>query len=229
MPAGACGSGRSFYSIALVRRACWPRTALFFWQRAIQANRLANSRELAGAAVNNLQVDPERSVLLALQALEEADTLEARNALHQAVPELHLLYSVAGGEPGGLPDVAYSPDGATLGHHGGLWPGQTIGMPHTGDVGPGPWKGNRMSLGGVWLSARMGASWQRLGPPRWSLWDLRSGEISHPVLRTVCWDNDWLQPGGGADQLQPGSGAAWQWQIWTAFPRYGTSLRKPRC
>ncbi|MCK7510810.1 MAG: hypothetical protein MZV70_46575 [Desulfobacterales bacterium] len=32
--------------------------------------------------------------MLALQALEHADTLEARNALHQALPELHLLRTI---------------------------------------------------------------------------------------------------------------------------------------
>jgi len=47
---------------------------------------LATSRELAAAAVANLYVDPERSVLLALEALSSADTLEARNALHRRCP-----------------------------------------------------------------------------------------------------------------------------------------------
>jgi len=74
--------------------------------------RLASSRELAAGAVNALQVDPERSVLLALQAVELADTLEARNALHQALPELHSLHTIAAHQPGGAPGVAYSPDGA---------------------------------------------------------------------------------------------------------------------
>jgi WD40 repeat protein len=81
--------------------------------RARQAQaRLATSRELAAAAVNALQVDPERSVLLGLQAMKTADTLEARNALHQALPELHNVLTIAAHEPGGAPGVAYSPDGA---------------------------------------------------------------------------------------------------------------------
>jgi WD40 repeat protein/DNA-binding SARP family transcriptional activator len=83
--------------------------------RARQAQaRLAISRELAAAAVNALQVDPERSVLLGLQAMETADTLEARNALHQALPELHNVLTIAAHEPGGAPGVAYSPDGARV-------------------------------------------------------------------------------------------------------------------
>jgi WD40 repeat protein/transcriptional regulator with XRE-family HTH domain len=102
-----------FLTVALIVAGVLAVTALAFWQRAIQANHLANSRELAAAAINNLEVDPERSVLLALHALDEADTLEARNALHQAIPELHILLNIPA-HPGGVPDVAYSPDGTRL-------------------------------------------------------------------------------------------------------------------
>jgi len=84
-----------------------------FWQRTIQSNKLAVSRELSAAAVNNLQIDPERSVLLALQALDEVDTLEARNALHRALPELHLLLTIPA-HSGAIPDVTISPDGMRL-------------------------------------------------------------------------------------------------------------------
>ena len=90
----------------------WPAllavTAVLFGGRSAQAERLATSRELAAAAVTNLEVDAERSVLLALQALETADTLEARNALHQALPELHLLRTFSPAHKGGAPDVAFS-------------------------------------------------------------------------------------------------------------------------
>jgi len=84
-----------------------------FWQRTIQSNKLAVSRELSAAAVSNLEIDPERSTLLALQALSRSDTLEARNALHQAVPALHLLMNIPA-HPGGVPEVAYSPDGRMI-------------------------------------------------------------------------------------------------------------------
>ena len=40
---------------------------------------VATSRELAASALNNLAVDPERSILLALHALAKAHTLEERN------------------------------------------------------------------------------------------------------------------------------------------------------
>jgi WD40 repeat protein/DNA-binding SARP family transcriptional activator len=86
--------------------------AVIFGQQANQNTRLATSRELAAAAVNNLQVDPERSVLLALQALSTANTLEASNALHQALPELHILHTIPAHRQ--APGVAYSPDGTRL-------------------------------------------------------------------------------------------------------------------
>lgn len=94
--------------VALLAAALWLGQA-----RRAQAL-LASSRELAAAAVNALQVDPERSVLLGLEAVAAADTLEARNALHQALPELHSVRTIAAHQPGGSPGVAYSPDGRRL-------------------------------------------------------------------------------------------------------------------
>jgi WD40 repeat protein/DNA-binding SARP family transcriptional activator len=80
---------------------------------AEQQARLATSRELAAAAVSNLQVDPERSVLLALQALSKADTLEAQNSLHQALPELHILQTIPAHDSA-VTGVAFSPDGTRI-------------------------------------------------------------------------------------------------------------------
>lgn len=102
-----------FLTTAFILTGIFALVAGVFWQRTIQANKLATSRELAAAAVNNLQVDPERSALLALQALETSDILEARNALHQSVPEMHLLMNIPA-SPGGVPDVAYSPGGRRI-------------------------------------------------------------------------------------------------------------------
>jgi WD40 repeat protein len=78
---------------------------------AEEQTRLAVSRELAGAAINSLDEDPERSALLALEALGAADTLEARNALRRALPEIRVLHTFPAGSTTG---VAFSPDGALL-------------------------------------------------------------------------------------------------------------------
>ena len=48
-------------------------------------NKFATSRELAAAAISNLDIDPERSILLALQGLSVQHTLEAENALRQGL------------------------------------------------------------------------------------------------------------------------------------------------
>jgi WD40 repeat protein/class 3 adenylate cyclase len=79
---------------------------------AEEHTRLATSRELAAAAVNNLSVDAERSALLALEALAKAQTLEATNALHQALPELRLLRTIQ--LAADVEQVAFSPDGSLL-------------------------------------------------------------------------------------------------------------------
>jgi WD40 repeat protein/serine/threonine protein kinase len=73
-----------------------------------QQARLATSRELALASINNLGTDPERSVLLAIQALSTAQTLEAQGALHRAVQASRVRFSL----PGTTAEV--SPDGSHL-------------------------------------------------------------------------------------------------------------------
>jgi len=80
--------------------------------RTESEKKLAISRELAIASVDNLNVDPERSILLALEALKSNDTPEAENALHLAVQasrEKLILHHTDFVE-----DVVYSPDGTRL-------------------------------------------------------------------------------------------------------------------
>jgi len=78
--------------------------------RAEQEKQLAASRELAIAAVSNLEVDPERSVLLALHGLSQTYTREAEEALHRAVQALRVQFTLRGH----MAHVAYSPDGMRL-------------------------------------------------------------------------------------------------------------------
>jgi WD40 repeat protein/serine/threonine protein kinase len=90
-------------------------TALAFSQRgrAEREERIAVARELAAAAVANVDVDPERSILLALEAIDRPRSTdgsvlpEAEEALHRAVVASRIVLSVPG--IGGLLD--WSPDG----------------------------------------------------------------------------------------------------------------------
>ena len=67
-------------------------------QTAEEQAKIAFSRELAAAAIANLDKDPERSVLLALHAVQEAYTQEAEEVLHLAVPHLRVLQTMSGHE-----------------------------------------------------------------------------------------------------------------------------------
>jgi len=60
-----------------------------------QERQQASSRELARVAVSQLDVDPERALLLALEAITSAVTYESRDALQQAVSasRLRLVFS----------------------------------------------------------------------------------------------------------------------------------------
>ncbi|NTU80629.1 MAG: PQQ-binding-like beta-propeller repeat protein [Chloroflexales bacterium] len=82
-------------------------------EAAAQAAAVATSRELASAAVNNLAVDAERSILLALRGLERAETPQAVEALHHAVLASRVERALPV-PPVMVEDTAYSPDGAQL-------------------------------------------------------------------------------------------------------------------
>ena len=70
---------------------------------------IATSRELAAAAISSLDEDPERSILLALQAESTTHTPEAENALHRSILASHTVLVVNNGAP--VWDVTFSPDG----------------------------------------------------------------------------------------------------------------------
>ncbi len=78
------------------------------------ASRVAASRELSAASINNLESDPERSILLALEAMSRANTLEAENALHQAVTTSRVQLVVPVHAPGSPISVDYSPNGQRI-------------------------------------------------------------------------------------------------------------------
>ena len=100
-------------ALALVVSLVTGAIALGQRNRATDQGRLAEARELAAAANANLDVDPERSVLLALAAVERSRAgdgsvlPEAEQALHDAVTGSRAALRVPG--VGGA--VAWSPDG----------------------------------------------------------------------------------------------------------------------
>jgi WD40 repeat protein/DNA-binding SARP family transcriptional activator len=82
--------------------------------RAEKESRVATARELAAASVASLEADPERSILLALEAVDRTRSAdgsvlpEAEEALHRAVVASRVVLSVPG--VGGALD--WSPDGS---------------------------------------------------------------------------------------------------------------------
>jgi WD40 repeat protein len=108
-------------------------TALFFSSQARQTattaqkdRRIATSRELAAASLNNLNVDPERSILLALESVSTTRSAdgtilpESLEALHRALVASPVRMTLNGHGTGVL-SADYSPDGsrlATIGQDG---------------------------------------------------------------------------------------------------------------
>ena len=116
--------------------------ALYFGSRArniaVSAEnerRLATSRELALASLNNLDVDPERSLLLALQSVATTRQVdgtvlpESVEALHNSIVASPIRMTLTGHETSVF-SAAFSPDGkqlATIGDDGTtiLWDANT--------------------------------------------------------------------------------------------------------
>ncbi|HSL29219.1 MAG TPA: WD40 repeat domain-containing protein, partial [Anaerolineales bacterium] len=101
-------------------------TALYFGSRARETavraqndRRLATARELAAASLNNLGVDPERSLLLALESVSttrEADGAvlpESVEALHNSIFASPIRMTLRGHETK-VYSAAFSPDGKQL-------------------------------------------------------------------------------------------------------------------
>lgn len=112
--------------IAVALLALLAAWALWSRDQAQAQENLAGSRQLAAAAIGNLEVDPELSALLAIAALDRAPTEEATQALHTAMQDMR-LQDVFTGHQGTVYDVAVSPDGAQLATGGAdgtvrLWP-----------------------------------------------------------------------------------------------------------
>jgi len=139
---------------------------------AEQAALLSFSRELAVQAKLNLTVDPERSILLALAALDQAYSQEAENVLHEAVSASRVRLTLRGHE-GPVEEVAYSPDGKLIATASGdktarIWDAATgqelLTLQHAAGVGK-----VKFSPDGARLATGAGDGLVRL-------WDVASGK-----------------------------------------------------
>jgi WD40 repeat protein/serine/threonine protein kinase/DNA-binding SARP family transcriptional activator len=82
-------------------------------REAEEQARLATARELAMAADLSLEVDPERSLMLALQSLKTIYTPEAEGSLRVALQTSRVRLTIPAHQ-GEVSCVAYSPDGSRL-------------------------------------------------------------------------------------------------------------------
>lgn len=82
-----------------------------WWQyrQAKASERRSISRQLAMSATSQLQTDPELSLLLAMQAMNQADTSEAQDALRRALVESHLRTTLRG-HKSEIHSARFSPD-----------------------------------------------------------------------------------------------------------------------
>jgi len=94
---------------ALVVAGILAVVAVIFGNQSRREAQIALSRELAAAALTNLAEDRERSILLSLEALSSAHTLQAEEVLHEAITTSRLRRTFELDSEGW--GLAYSPDG----------------------------------------------------------------------------------------------------------------------
>ncbi len=103
---------------ALVVAVIMAVAAVMFGRQAQASGQLATSRELAAASISNLEVDPERSILLALKAVDTTYTVdqtvlpEAEDALHRAVQASRVEFTLVHKDI--VWGAVFSPDGRRI-------------------------------------------------------------------------------------------------------------------
>lgn len=85
---------------------------IFLGVKALQARFLAHARELAAYSKSQLDVDPELSLLLAIEAVKQRQTSRAVDALREALINSHVSAVLRDGHVHAIRGVAFSPDGA---------------------------------------------------------------------------------------------------------------------
>ncbi len=84
--------------------------AITFGIQAQQQTKMSRASEWTMASISNLTIDPQRSILLAMQAVKTSDTPESRNALHRAILSSRLRDNLMG-HSDVVFGVAFHPDG----------------------------------------------------------------------------------------------------------------------
>lgn len=165
--------------------------------------RLATARELAASADNNLTVDTERSLLLALQAVnatavDKTVMPEAASALHRAVLTSHALKMVTG-HTKPVYDVTFNPDGTRFATNSSdgttrVWDALTyqelFQIPH-----PEGWSFNVFFSADGKQIATMGSGADEALTLK--LWDARSGRLIKTTqlpLKSEGWQRNALDP-----------------------------------
>ncbi len=82
-------------------------------RRLDQAHQIARADELTNAALSNLEIDPERSLLLALESLSMTETSQGLNALHQAFASTHVWLTLSAHDDG-VTGLAFNSQGNLL-------------------------------------------------------------------------------------------------------------------
>lgn len=153
---------------------------------------LATSRELALAALNNLESDPELSILLALQALDVNYTKEAEEALRQGVQSSRVVMALPG-HGNDIWDSIYSPDGSTIAtiaySEVTLWEAATGRLLRTI-----PWTGIDFTASGVEFNERgdeisvitAGDNYENIFV---NIWNVNSGELINSIELPAILEN----------------------------------------
>jgi WD40 repeat protein/DNA-binding SARP family transcriptional activator len=102
-----------YVSAAFIAAVILAIIAFFLEQKAVRKTEIAISNELATASISNLNVDPELSILLALQAVATSNTTGAEDALHRAVQASRIKYTLTG-HTDEVYELEFSPDGTKL-------------------------------------------------------------------------------------------------------------------
>lgn len=103
---------RAIVTAGLLVAAGLAIVAAIQWRQAVLQKHTAQSQKLAADATVNLEVDPELSVLLTLDALGVKRTGEAESVLRRALPAMYNQLTLAPGTQ--VRSATYSPDGSLI-------------------------------------------------------------------------------------------------------------------